>query len=128
MAHVRRKFVDAANYGNNRASSNRGLAAIAKIYAVEQELKGLPRDKEFLTQRQARVQPLMDDLFEWIQTKATQVPPKTALGKAVSYALNQWAKVERYPEHKTRNPNVWIKRRECDPTICSGQKELAFQR
>ena len=106
MAHVRRKFVDAANDGKNRASSNQALAVIAKIYAVEGELKGLTRDQEFLTQRQTRVQPLMDDLFAWIQTKATQVPPKSALGKAVSYALNQWAKVERYLESPHLTPDT----------------------
>jgi hypothetical protein len=35
---------------------------------------------------------------DWLNKSAGQIPPKTALGKALAYSLNQWPKLIRYIE------------------------------
>ena len=99
LAHARRKFTDAANDGKKTSSTREALALIGKIYAVGRELKARVRDEAFRTERERRVRPLLE--------KLAQVPPKTALGKAVTYTLEQLPKIERYLacEHLTPDTN-----------------------
>jgi hypothetical protein len=46
--------------------------------------------------RRAQSAPLLDKLYIWLQESQTTVAPKTPLGKAVTYALNQWSTLTRY--------------------------------
>jgi transposase len=106
LAHARRKFTDAANDGKKTSSAREALALIGKIYAVERELKARVRDEAFRTERERRVRPLLEKLTGWLQKKLTQVPPKTALGKAVTYTLEQLPKIERYLECEHLSPDT----------------------
>jgi transposase len=45
----------------------------------------------------------LNDLHSWLTKSAEQVLPKTALGKALSYNLNQWPKLIRYLESDELN-------------------------
>ena len=96
LAHARRKFVDAANGSKKAGSARQALAIIAKIYVAERDLKDRPRNEAFRAEREKRVRPLLDKLTDWLQKKLPQVPPKTALGTAVTYTLEQLPKIERY--------------------------------
>jgi transposase len=42
---------------------------------------------------------------DWLDAKTLAVPPQTALGKAVSYALDQWPRLVRYPECPLLTPD-----------------------
>lgn len=106
MAHMRRKFTDAANIGTNGSSAREALSLIAKIYAVERELASWDRDGRFRAERERRVRPLLEKLERWLKNKEAQVPPKTALGKAVTYALAQWHKMIRYLECEHLTPDT----------------------
>ncbi len=107
LAHIRRKFTDAANIGTTNASSAReALSLIGKIYAVERELAQWPRDERFRGERERRARPALGKLHAWLQKKQPQVPPKTALGKAVAYALSQWPKMVRYLECEHLSPDT----------------------
>lgn len=46
--------------------------------------------------RQAVTLPLLNQYKTWLDKSALQVPPKTTLGKALGYSLNQWHKLVRY--------------------------------
>lgn len=107
LAHVRRKFVDAAHSGMKAPSAQEAVAKIAKIYAVERELASRPRDEAFREEREERVRPLLEKFRTWLKKKKTQIPEQTALGKAVNYALEQLPKIERYLEcpHLTPDTN-----------------------
>ena len=63
--------------------------------------------------RKDLVLPILADFRQWLETKATQVPPSTHLGKAVHYALTQWEKLLRYLDspHLTPDTNM---------VLCSG--------
>jgi len=41
--------------------------------------------------------PLLKQFKAWLDKSANQIPPKTALGKAVTYCLNQWPQAIRLP-------------------------------
>jgi transposase len=41
---------------------------------------------------------LLADYKKWLAAKIITTPPKTALGKAISYNLNQWHKLNKYNE------------------------------
>jgi transposase len=106
MAHVRRKFTDALNIGKNSPGAREAVTIIGKIYGVERELAGWPRNEAFRHEREQRVRPLLDELKDWLEKKSPRVPPTTALGKAVTYALKQWPKVDRYLECEHLTPDT----------------------
>ena len=98
-AHARRKFVEAkkAQPKGKSGRADRAISHIQKLYRVESEIKDLnPIEKQQV--RQERARPLIDEFKGWLDKSANQVPPKTALGKAVAYTLGQWDKLERYLE------------------------------
>jgi len=49
--------------------------------------------------RQAQSRLLLDQLKAWLDKSALQVPPKSAVGKAIAYSLRQWPKLMRYTEN-----------------------------
>lgn len=70
---------------------------IAKLFAIEQKLPDQP-PKRRLEIRQAESKPILDELGQWLQGMKGKVLPKTSLGKAVGYALDQWAFVCLYAD------------------------------
>ena len=105
-AHARRKFFDATGGAKKPTAAHQALSLIAKLYRVEQELSGIPRDEEFVSRRKERVEPVLGELHAWLEKKAVQVPPSTLLGKAVGYTLGQWEKLIRYLDHPQLTPDT----------------------
>jgi len=109
LAHVRRKFTDAQKArGKNPkpGSIDVALGYIRKIYAVESEAKrkDLSED-QLLCLRQEKAKPIFDDFFKWLSKKSLQVVPKSLLGKAVNYTLNQWKRLLVYLDHPAMTPD-----------------------
>lgn len=99
-AHARRKFVDAqkAQPKGKAGKADLAISTIAKLYAVEKET----RDSDAATRhrhRQARSVPILEQLHDWLIKTRRQVPPKSAVGKAVSYTLKYWPELVRYTEN-----------------------------
>ena len=99
-AHARRKFVDAEKARGKKAKPGApaiAINAIKGIYAIEKKAKklGLSQD-EILALRTKEAKPIIDDLKTWLDNKSTQVVPKSLLGKAVTYTLNQWDRLTAY--------------------------------
>lgn len=108
-AHARRYFYDARTSDAARAAE--ALARIRQLYEVEhaadQELARLPRRADPLAQwqqedavrlrlRQERSVPLLSAFREWLEREQPQVLPKSPLGQALTYAVNQWPALQRY--------------------------------
>ena len=49
----------------------------------------------YLTRQEKRL-PLLNQLHAWLMKSVQQVLPKTKLGEAIQYCLNQWEKLARY--------------------------------
>ncbi len=109
-AHARRKFVAASEAKDERAEVALGL--IRKLYAIERDLPPLlpPSDDPVVTEqrrqreeqrrqrRQQQAEPILVELKNWLAEQRPKVLPKSPLGQAVGYALNNWAALKRYLE------------------------------
>lgn len=96
-AHARRKFMEAktAQSKGKSGKADMALSLIQKLYRLETSLKDKSAQEKY-EQRQTVAKPLLDKFRQWL-TQAN-VPPKSALGKAVGYCQNQWPKLNRYLE------------------------------
>jgi len=87
-AHVRRKFVEAAD-GRNAAAARQMVALIGELYAVERDI----RDEDPATRQRIRTErsrPILERIRQWLDKAVARVLPKSLLGQAVGYARNQW--------------------------------------
>ncbi|AUX78987.1 IS66 family insertion sequence transposase domain-containing protein (plasmid) [Sinorhizobium fredii] len=89
LAHARRKFVEVVKMtGSAEAPSI--LARIAEIYRIEARLRGESADTRLVVRRREAA-PVMSELKAQLTELGEEVSSKSALGKAVSYALNHWS-------------------------------------
>ncbi|GGP72224.1 transposase [Shewanella algicola] len=96
-AHARRKFMEAKKGAGSKGSGKADWALnhIQKLYRIEMQLKEETASTRY-TQRQEKSLPLLNQLETWLTKSAQQVLPKTKLGEAIQYCLNQWHKLIRY--------------------------------
>jgi transposase len=97
-AHVRRKFVEAAEGRKHTALAHQAVALIAKLYTIERTLRDCPPD-ERRRERQLRSRPIVETIKRWLDEKAARVLPKSVLGAAIGYALNQWQHLIVFLDH-----------------------------
>jgi transposase len=106
-AHARRKFFEAKSIAKKPGAAQQALEQIRSLYAVEQALRAQPElsGAGFVEQRKTQAQPILQEFYHWLQAQHSQVPPKTALGKAVVYALAEWPKLIRYLDSPDLTPD-----------------------
>jgi hypothetical protein len=99
MAHARRKFIEVqkAQPRGKTGKADWVVNHIRKLYRIETALKVKPV-QETHEARQQQSLPLLEQLKDWLDKSALQVPPKSAIGKAIAYSLRQWPKLIRYVE------------------------------
>jgi transposase len=109
-SHARRKFVVAVDAGDQTATA--AVELIGKLYTIERELPPLlepaddalgirqrqQREEQRQKMRQQQAQPVLDELKKWLDEQKAKALPKTPLGKAIGYALNNWEALGRYLE------------------------------
>jgi len=95
-AHVRRRFFELAAAGPAPIASE-ALERIAKLYAVESEIRGRSAD-ERRDHRQEKSRPIIEDLEPWLRTKLGLISQKTKLAEAIRYALSRWDGLIRFIE------------------------------
>ena len=96
-AHVRRKFMDALKLDVRDARSVAVVGAIGKLYELERVARegGLTHlEREALRLRECPA--LLASLKALLTQSGAGALPKSALGRACSYALKQWERLERY--------------------------------
>jgi len=98
-AHVRRKFVEAVKVQPKGAHghADQAVALIGKLYAIEREHKDATIEVRYAA-RQEKSVPVLNELHDWMEKLLPKVPPKSALGAALSYMRDYWGKLARYPE------------------------------
>ena len=85
--HVRRKFFDAQL--SFAQAAHEALEMFRRMYVVEAVCRHMtPAARQ--AYRLVHLAPVMAEFGAWIEQYRHQVKPKTGLGKAVTYALNQW--------------------------------------
>lgn len=94
FAHARRKFVEAqsAQIKGKIGKSDWALNLIQKLYAIEKQLRNKSSAERYAV-RQEKSLPLLLQLKAWLDKSVNEVPPKSAIGTAITYCLNQWDKL-----------------------------------
>ncbi|NMP21579.1 IS66 family transposase [Sulfobacillus harzensis] len=100
FAHARRKFDEAlkalpAGQRAGPSTARTGLDFCNRLYAVEHDLRESSPEDRFRARR-ARSAPILSAFHTWLQSEQPQVLPQSAVGKAVTYCLNQWAQLAGY--------------------------------
>lgn len=95
-AHLRRKFVEAETAAKGEDGyAKTGIAYCDRLFYIEDQLKELPRDERY-RRRLEEEKPLIDEFWDWIYKSVHAVLPKTKIGKAIAYAINQKPYMENY--------------------------------
>lgn len=99
MAHGRRKFDEAAKSmpKGKTGKPQWAINHIKKLYRIETLHKDSTPEQRYAA-RQQQAKPLLDAFKTWLNKAAIHTPPKSKLGIAISYCLNQWPKLTRYIE------------------------------
>jgi len=101
-AHARRDFRDAAKGEEKSKHALFYLQWYKKLYAIEDHAERKNLNSEEITRlRQKKSKPIMDKMFIWLQEKKPQAPPKSDLGKAITYSLNNWKELTLFLEDGT---------------------------
>jgi transposase len=100
-AHARRKFVEALNTlpaatrKQGGTASHTGLAFCDALFQIERDLHDVTPEERFAA-RQKRSLPVLRQFHVWLKSMEAQVLPKSLLGSAVTYCLNQWSKLNNF--------------------------------
>jgi len=87
MAHARRKFFD--SLGSSKKEAEQALLMIRNLYDIERETAGASADDRRAV-RQERSRPILERFKKWLDTQHLCALPKSPIGKAVNYSLNNW--------------------------------------
>jgi len=93
MAHSRRKFEEAM--ATSPVIAGRAVALIGKLYKIEDRCKSLDVDAR-REMRRRRSSGIMLRLRLFLEQERPKVLPQSAIGKAITYALNQWPALCRF--------------------------------
>jgi transposase len=107
MAHVRRKMLEAKDAAPKEIDEI--LTVIQQLYAIEDEIKekGLEGDA-VVALRKEKAAPILEDLLTRLHALAPRSTPKSKLGRAVKYAVDEWPAMLRYLEVPEAFPdNNW---------------------
>lgn len=97
-AHARRKFRRALREGEGRAIAF--IAQFRRLYRIEAQTRDLtPQERHLVRQREAA--PIWTQLQQDAQALLPQLLPKSSLGKAVSYLINEYPALIGYLESGT---------------------------
>jgi transposase len=98
MAHARRYFEQALD--NDKIRSEYFLQQVQLLYAVEKKAREENYDNEQrFVLRQEKSLSILAGLGDWLKENIMQVLPKSAIGKAIAYALARWDKLCIYAQH-----------------------------
>jgi len=93
MAHARRKFEEAI--ATSPVVAGRAVALIGKLYKIEERCKSLDAGARRALRRR-RSSGIMLRLRLFLEQERPDVLPQSLIGKAITYALNQWPALCRF--------------------------------
>lgn len=96
LYHARRKFMEVVKLApNNEGVASHVIKLIAKLSVIEDQIKLLGNDDKKMI-REEKAKPLLEELYQYLLDQQPHIPPKSLLGQAVIYTLNQWSKLLTY--------------------------------
>ena len=95
-AHARRYWFDAIKTDPVRA--HQALGFIARLYEIERNCGNCTVEQRHAA-RQTHALPILAQFKTWLDEQAPRALPKSPIGEAFTYTLNQWAALVRYTEN-----------------------------
>lgn len=116
-AHARRGFAEAIETlpsaeQKKPTTARIGLDYCNELFKIERGLKEATSEERHAG-RQKQSRPVLDAFSAWLHEQSGLVLPKSALGKAVRYCLNQWGKLVVFLE----DGNVELDNNRCERSI-----------
>jgi transposase len=112
MAHARRKFEESLD--NDQVRASHVLTKMRALYMIERRAgeEGMTAEDRHRLRQQESL-PLMKELKEWLLYNAPEanhkVLPTSKIGKAISYTLGMWPRLERYlNDGRHEIDNNWV--------------------
>ncbi|EHP63482.1 Transposase IS66 family protein [Escherichia coli] len=121
-AHARRKIHD-VYISSKSATTKEALKRISELYAIEDEIRGLPESERLAVRLQRKA--LLTSLHEWMVEKNGTLSKKSRLGEAFSYVLNQWDALCYYSDNGLVEAESNTAERALR-TVCLGEKNYMF--
>jgi transposase len=121
--HVRRDFFDVRKID---VRATEALAFIHRLYAIEREAKDHNITGEALTRhRQLHAKPVLAKFATWLMEMQRTALPTSGFGKAVGYAINQWASLIRYADDSRLDIDNGVAERAIRP-LAIGRRNWLF--
>ena len=99
--HARRKFSDVLKISKNPDGvAFDFIERVKPLYALEAKMRDL--NLSFHTRkrlRQKQAWPIFKALRPWLKQQRAKIPPRSKLGQAINYTLNQWPYLIAYLRH-----------------------------
>ncbi|CCK80229.1 IS66 family transposase [Desulfobacula toluolica] len=130
--HSRRKFVAVTKAAGIKkgdpptGNACTALKYISKLYKIEKEARELDLSAEDLyKKRQEEAVPILDEFKKWLDARVEKIPPKSLLGKAIGYTLNQWHRLIQYTKDGRVGPDNNVVENAIRPFVV-GRKNWLF--
>jgi len=100
-AHARRKFLEAINVvpaperKKGGTAAHKGLDFCNQLFQIERDLHDVTPEERFAG-RQGRSTAVLTLFRAWLDEISVSVLPKSKLGEAITYCLNQWRKLNAF--------------------------------
>ena len=126
MAHARRKFTETQKSQPTKkvGKAEKALNYIAQLYGIEQKGKLLSEDDRQKLRKQ-KAKPILDSFYQWLVKANMTALPKSSIGKALKYTLNQWPKLIIYVENGAISIDNNVTERDIRP-FTTGRKNWLF--
>ncbi|PNV76231.1 IS66 family transposase [Leptospira inadai] len=103
FAHARRKFYSVWQSEEDRIAGY-VILRLREVYAVEKEIRkqklhSLCLFSKIQKIREEKSKPILDDLKTFLDSAYSQVLPKSPIGEAIRYTLNEWERLTIYLSH-----------------------------
>ena len=96
LAHIRRKFLDDKSL-QNQAWVSSLLRRIQVLYRIERRLRATSAPPDLCRRRrQTYAKPIVENLHKSLTEELPEHRPASSAGRAIKYALNQWAQFSLY--------------------------------
>jgi transposase len=101
LSHVRRKFSEVVKIsGDKQGIASEMIQRLKPLYALEQRMRDLGLDHRTRKRLRQKVAcPILKGIYKWLRSIKNKVLPKSKLGKAIAYTLNQWKYLMAYLRH-----------------------------
>lgn len=92
--HARRRFAEIVKTTKTKGLAHKAVSIIAKLYKIENYIKYNKLNHDEIYQyRLEKSKPILLDFKNWLDDNYKRVLPKSSIGKAIKYCLNQWSKL-----------------------------------